>query len=195
MVYIWFNDDDDIHRLSEMDIELMKRLGMRVNIIPVIAKADSLRPAEMKEFKKRIMEDIVYHQIPVFAFPFDPSADDEETIAENRELRVREIMLIVMGGLTLTREWCHFPLSGLKINYTLFKGEKCVVVRIHGVFVRRTIQSTVILLDYVMCYSSRTPVIIFFIFAGFTFVCVARTYKIWKILHMTFYMNNIVHKN
>ena len=37
-----------------MDIELMRRLSPRVNVIPVIGKADSLTPSELKGFKKRV---------------------------------------------------------------------------------------------------------------------------------------------
>jgi len=33
----------------------MRRLGSRVNVIPVIAKADSLSPAELADFKKRVI--------------------------------------------------------------------------------------------------------------------------------------------
>jgi len=40
--------------LREMDIELMRRLSPRVNVIPVIGKADSLTPKELKAFKKRV---------------------------------------------------------------------------------------------------------------------------------------------
>jgi cell division control protein 11 len=43
-----------VQRLREMDIELMKRLSPRVNVIPVIGKADSLTPKELKAFKKRV---------------------------------------------------------------------------------------------------------------------------------------------
>ncbi|RSH77933.1 uncharacterized protein EHS24_003006 [Apiotrichum porosum] len=75
------------HALREMDIELMRRLSPRVNVIPVIGKADSLTPSELKSFKKRIMEDIEYYGIPVYNFPYDPEEDDEDTIADNRELR------------------------------------------------------------------------------------------------------------
>lgn len=75
------------HALREMDIELMRRLSPRVNVIPVIGKADSLTPSELKAFKRRIMEDIEYYGIPVYNFPYDPEEDDEETIADNRELR------------------------------------------------------------------------------------------------------------
>lgn len=41
-------------RLREMDIELMRRLSPRVNVIPVIGKADSLTPGELRAFKKRV---------------------------------------------------------------------------------------------------------------------------------------------
>ena len=37
-----------------MDIELMRRLSPCVNVIPVIGKADSLTPKELKAFKKRV---------------------------------------------------------------------------------------------------------------------------------------------
>jgi hypothetical protein len=37
-----------------MDIELMRRLSPRVNVIPVIGKADTLTPSELKSFKDRV---------------------------------------------------------------------------------------------------------------------------------------------
>jgi septin family protein len=81
-----------------MDIELMRRLSPRVNVIPVIGKADTFTPTELRDFKKRvrlplqldwqqIMEDIDHYEIPVYNFPYDIEEDDEETIAENSELR------------------------------------------------------------------------------------------------------------
>ncbi|RMJ27380.1 hypothetical protein PHISP_01760 [Aspergillus sp. HF37] len=75
------------HGLRELDIELMRRLSPRVNVIPVIGKADSLTPAEMAESKKLIMEDIEHYRIPVYNFPYDIEEDDEDTVEENAELR------------------------------------------------------------------------------------------------------------
>jgi cell division control protein 11 len=49
----------------------MKRLSPRVNVIPVIGKADSLTPAELAESKKLVMEDIEHYRIPVYNFPYD----------------------------------------------------------------------------------------------------------------------------
>jgi len=73
--------------LRELDIELMKRLAPRVNVIPVIGRADSLTPAELAESKKLVMEDIEHYRIPVYNFPYDIEEDDEDTVEENAELR------------------------------------------------------------------------------------------------------------
>ena len=96
-----------------MDIELMRRLSPRVNVIPVIGKADALTPSELRGFKKRvsistssvsfvcikiwtqIMEDIEHYDIPVYNFPYDVEEDDEETIQDNSELRALLPMAIV----------------------------------------------------------------------------------------------------
>lgn len=75
------------HGLRELDIELMRRLSPRVNVIPVIGKADSLTPAELAESKKLVMEDIEHYRIPVYNFPYDIEEDDEDTVEENAELR------------------------------------------------------------------------------------------------------------
>ncbi|KAK1828623.1 putative septin AspA [Podospora conica] len=75
------------HGLRELDIVLMKRLAPRVNVIPVIGRADSLTPAELAESKKLIMEDIEHYRIPVYNFPYDIEEDDEDTVEENAELR------------------------------------------------------------------------------------------------------------
>jgi hypothetical protein len=36
------------------------------------------------------MEDMDHYDIPIYNFPYDPEEDDEETIQDNQELRVRE---------------------------------------------------------------------------------------------------------
>jgi cell division control protein 11 len=65
----------------------MKRLAPRVNVIPVIGRADSLTPHELAESKKLVMEDIEHYRIPVYNFPYDIEEDDEDTVEENAELR------------------------------------------------------------------------------------------------------------
>ena len=46
----------------------MKRLHDRVNIIPVIAKADTLTSDELRLFKKSIMQDILNEKIKFMNF-------------------------------------------------------------------------------------------------------------------------------
>lgn len=41
-----------------MDLELMKRLHRKVNIVVVIAKADTLTSSEVAKLKKNILNDI-----------------------------------------------------------------------------------------------------------------------------------------
>lgn len=65
----------------------MRRLAPRINVIPVIGRADSLTPAELAQSKKLIMEDIEFYRIPVYNFPYDIEEDDEDTVEENAELR------------------------------------------------------------------------------------------------------------
>lgn len=42
------------HGLKPLDVEFMQRLHEKVNIIPVIAKADTMTPDECSHFKKQV---------------------------------------------------------------------------------------------------------------------------------------------
>lgn len=41
-------------RIKPLDVECMKRLGTRVNLIPVVAKADTMTPEDLENFKIRV---------------------------------------------------------------------------------------------------------------------------------------------
>jgi hypothetical protein len=41
-------------RLKQIDIEFMRRLHTKVNLIPIIAKADTMTDEEIVEFKQRV---------------------------------------------------------------------------------------------------------------------------------------------
>lgn len=53
------------NRLRQIDTELMKRLHQKVNIVPIIAKADTLTAPEVKKLKQRILSDIEENEIQV----------------------------------------------------------------------------------------------------------------------------------
>lgn len=76
------------HSLKPIDIEFMKRLHTKVNLIPVIAKSDTLTEDEVDSFKLRVLADIEHHGIRIFQPP-SYERDDEETAQENEEIIVR----------------------------------------------------------------------------------------------------------
>lgn len=78
------------HSLKPVDIEFMRRLHKRVNLIPVIAKADTMTDDEISSFKARILADLAHNRIEIYQAP-QYELDDEETIAENEEIMVRPL--------------------------------------------------------------------------------------------------------
>lgn len=75
------------HGLKETDVEFIRALGPLANVIPVISKADSLTPAELKLNKKLIMEDIDYYHLPIYNFPFEENDVSDEDYETNVYLR------------------------------------------------------------------------------------------------------------
>eukprot|EP00051_Salpingoeca_urceolata_P018320 m.256437 g.256437 ORF g.256437 m.256437 type:complete len:231 (-) comp19171_c4_seq5:99-791(-) len=65
------------HRLKPLDIQVMKALQHKVNLVPVIAKADSLTEEECAQFKAKIVADIDREGINVFGFQNDDDDDDD----------------------------------------------------------------------------------------------------------------------
>lgn len=84
------------HSLKPLDIEVMKRLHTKVNLIPVIAKSDTLTDEEIAAFKRRILADIQHHKVQIFEGP-RYELDDEETIAENNEI-LSKVPFAVVGA-------------------------------------------------------------------------------------------------
>lgn len=73
------------HGLQELDIDLMMNLSARVNVIPVISKADTLTVEELSRNKQAIMDDIRRFKIPIYYFPCD--MNDEESMEECSALK------------------------------------------------------------------------------------------------------------
>ncbi|GIY46531.1 hypothetical protein CDAR_490091 [Caerostris darwini] len=86
------------HGLKPLDVEFMKRLHDRVNIIPIIAKADTMTPEECHHFKKTILSEIAQNQIKIYEFP---DCDDDED--ENRQQKIMKdrVPFAVVGSNTI----------------------------------------------------------------------------------------------
>jgi len=81
------------HSLRPIDVIVMKKLSDVVNVVPVIAKSDSLTVEEKEAFKDKIREELVYHNIRLY--PFDTDEDDEEEVVVNEGIRAKVPFAIV----------------------------------------------------------------------------------------------------
>ncbi|XP_040063237.1 septin-7 isoform X1 [Ixodes scapularis] len=85
------------HGLKPLDVEFMKRLHDKVNIIPVVAKADTMTPEECSLFKRTILNEMTQHKIRLYEFP---DCDDEEENKRQKPLRER-VPFAVVGSNTV----------------------------------------------------------------------------------------------
>lgn len=91
------------------------------------------------------MEDIDHYNIPVYNFPYDIEEDDEETIADNSELRVGSMafarLRMNLMRVLLFRLFCRLPLSGQR-RKSKSPGNLCELVVTLGESSKSTIHST-----------------------------------------------------
>lgn len=83
------------HSLKPLDIEIMKKLSTRVNLVPVIAKADTLAPAELEAFKARIREVIETQDINIYTPPLDV---DDPASAEHSKQLIEAMPFAIIGS-------------------------------------------------------------------------------------------------
>lgn len=83
------------HTLKPLDIEVMKRLSSRVNLIPVVAKADTLSPADLAKFKQRIRAVIDAQGIKIYQPPVE---EDDEAAAQHARSLMAAMPFAVIGS-------------------------------------------------------------------------------------------------
>ncbi|KAL1494928.1 hypothetical protein ABEB36_010435 [Hypothenemus hampei] len=88
------------HSLRQMDLEVLKRLHRKVNIVLVIAKADTLTTCEVEKLKTNILNAIRENDIQIYEFPECDSDEDEEFKQQDRELKA-SVPFAVVGSNTI----------------------------------------------------------------------------------------------
>lgn len=78
----------------------MKKLHAKVNIVPVIAKADVLTKSEVSRLKERIMKEIHDNGIRIYTLPECDSDEDEEYKEQVRQLKVA-VPFAICGSTTV----------------------------------------------------------------------------------------------
>lgn len=83
------------HSLRAIDIVVLKKLSEVVNVVPIIAKSDSLTMEERIAFKQKIRAELIHHNIRLY--PFDTEETDDEEIQVNAQIRAM-IPFAVVGS-------------------------------------------------------------------------------------------------
>ncbi|KAK8732156.1 hypothetical protein OTU49_007212 [Cherax quadricarinatus] len=86
------------HGLKSIDLVCMKKLDSKVNVIPVIAKADTISKSELTKFKQRIIQEIKANGIQIYQFP----TDDDTMAKVNTEMN-NQIPFAVVGSTDFVR--------------------------------------------------------------------------------------------
>uniref|UniRef100_A0A8D0B7T2 Septin n=1 Tax=Salvator merianae TaxID=96440 RepID=A0A8D0B7T2_SALMN len=81
------------HSLKTLDLLTMKILDSKVNIIPVIAKADTMSKSELQKFKIKIMSELVSNGVQIYQFP-----TDDESIAKMNATMNGHLPFAVVGS-------------------------------------------------------------------------------------------------
>lgn len=105
------------HALKPIDIVVLKKLSEFVNVVPVIAKSDSLTLEERAAFKARIKEEFQFHNLRMY--PYDNDEDDSEEASLKASIRVRRANMILRdtdlqttGALALRCCWIYSDCRG-----------------------------------------------------------------------------------
>ncbi|GFU37990.1 septin-7 [Nephila pilipes] len=127
------------HGLKPLDVEFMKRLHDKVNIIPVLAKADTMTPEECAAFKRTILSEIARNKIKVYDFP--DSGDDEE---ENKMLkRLKDRVPFAVVGSNTVIEINGKRLRGRKYPWGIAEVENmehCDFIALRNMLIRTHMQ-------------------------------------------------------
>uniref|UniRef100_A0A8D2IC04 Septin n=1 Tax=Urocitellus parryii TaxID=9999 RepID=A0A8D2IC04_UROPR len=82
------------HSLKTLDLLTMKNLDNKVNIIPVIAKADTISKSELQKFKIKLMSELVCNGVQIYQFP-----TDDDTIAKINAAMNEHLPFAVVGSM------------------------------------------------------------------------------------------------
>lgn len=89
------------HCLKPLDINFMKQVHEKVNLIPIIAKSDILTDLEVEDFKQKIVHDLQNQNIKFFS-PKIYENDDQETRLTNNEI-ISKIPYAIVGSNQLIK--------------------------------------------------------------------------------------------
>ncbi|NXG71671.1 SEPT8 protein, partial [Baryphthengus martii] len=112
------------HSLKSLDLVTMKKLDSKVNIIPIIAKADTISKSELHKFKIKIMSELVSNGVQIYQFP-----TDDEAVAE-----INSVMNVSNAAKTRHKLNCR---TKMRLKGHFFENEShCDFVKLREMLIR-----------------------------------------------------------
>uniref|UniRef100_A0A3Q3VRM9 Septin n=1 Tax=Mola mola TaxID=94237 RepID=A0A3Q3VRM9_MOLML len=129
------------HGLRPVDVEFMKVLHEKVNLVPVLAKTDTLIPSEVEKMKTKIREEIELYGIKIYQFPDCDSDEDEDFKQQDTELK-QSIPFAVIGSNTVVE------VNGKRVRGRLYpwgiveveNSQHCDFVKLRNMLIRTHMQ-------------------------------------------------------
>ncbi|KAJ2614932.1 cell division control protein [Coemansia sp. RSA 1365] len=121
--------------LRPLDVEVLKRLTEVTNVIPVIAKSDSMTLDERTLFKRRVKEEMSFHRISVY--PYASEDDDDEDRMLNAS--IRELVPFAVVGSEETIDVDDKPVRGRRHGWgviNIFDETHCDFVHLRNFMLR-----------------------------------------------------------
>ncbi|XP_034025233.1 septin-4-like isoform X4 [Thalassophryne amazonica] len=129
------------HGLRPLDVEFMRALHEKVNIVPVLAKADTLTPSEVRKKKLKIRDEIEKYGIKIYQFPDCDSDEDEDF--KQQDLELKECIPFAVIGSNIVVEAKGKRVRGRLYPWGIVEVENsahCDFVKLRNMLVRTHMQ-------------------------------------------------------
>ncbi|GIX66575.1 hypothetical protein CEXT_261002 [Caerostris extrusa] len=112
-LYLEFLVNFFIFQIKAAGCGIYEKITPKVNIVPIIAKADTLTPIEIRKLKDTILREVEEHQIKIYQLPECDSDEDEEFKQQDKELK-ESIPFAVIGSTQVVE------INGRKVRGRLY---------------------------------------------------------------------------
>lgn len=80
---LYFISPNSGNKLKALDVQALKKLSEIANVVPVIAKSDSLTLSERAALKRVLQNDFIKHKLNIYPYDSDDLFDDEKQLNED----------------------------------------------------------------------------------------------------------------
>ncbi|KAJ8798680.1 hypothetical protein J1605_016483 [Eschrichtius robustus] len=114
----YLRDESGLNRKNIQDshVAFLRAVHEKVNIIPVIGKADALMPKETQALKQKIREQLQEEEINIYQFPDCDSDEDEDFKRQDAEMK-ESIPFAVVGSCEVVRDGGTRPVRGRRYSW------------------------------------------------------------------------------